>query len=217
MLEHHTWCPLNKLLCFRFRSGTPNLTDLLQPVEVYIYVPPSQPPPISPLTSRWYGFTTAEACGRSLAQTSCEQTSGKGQQRPRYLGAYDYWLNIPDFQFRHGCIPVKWRHGSHLLCGLLLRGPCVTLLLSAFIREYTSRVVTPWTPQDGSVASHHDAHCCLLIQGGGNHAIPGTGARMEHGWCDGSWRLLRLLPAPGGNKSIRGISPVYFSFLVKRK
>jgi hypothetical protein len=40
---------------------------------------------------------------------------------------------------------------------------------------------------------------------------------MEHGWCDGSWRLLRLLPAPGGNKSIRGISPVYFSFLVKRK
>jgi len=116
--------------------------------------------------------------------------------------AYGGRLLVLDFQLRHGGVPVEWRLGSHLLCGILLHGSCVTLLLPALVREYTSRFTTPRTPQDGSVAADDDAHRCLLIQGGGNHAFPGAGAGVEHGGHNSAWWLLCLLPAPGRNQGI---------------
>jgi len=133
------------------------------------------------------------------------------------------WLTVVGFlflTFNSGmAVPVEWRLGSHLLCGILLHGSCVTLLLPALVREYTSRFTTPRTPQDGSVAADDDAHRCLLIQGGGNHAFPGAGAGVEHGGHNSAWWLLCLLPAPGRNQGIMRYNSSwshYFNSLVKK-
>lgn len=169
--------------------------------------------------SSWYELRATKACRWSPDRISWEPANAKGPQRPWDPMAYRGRLLVLDFQLRHGGVPVEWRLGSHLLCGILLHGSCVTLLLPALVREYTSRVTPPWTPQDGSVAADDDAHRSLLIQGGSNHAFPGAGAGVEHGGHNSARWLLCLLPAPGRNQGIMRYNSswsCYFNSLVKK-